>query len=170
MTKKIIGYWIAWILTIGWASVVITHDDVAQQYKTNTWKELVINENELSSFAEIAKETKESKDIMEETYKIIDCVNYEYNFSSSCEEVKSSIRNFINTVDWTIKCYDTLATKYNLERSDLFSCVSSEKATKDAVKQYYIKTEWICGTECQSSMDAFEYNIAVYQAYLNKLN
>ena len=171
MTKtieKIIGYWIAWILTIGWASVMITKDDIAQEYKTNTWKELIINESELSTFEEVARDSRESKEVFEELYRTIDCVNYEYDFPASCIEVKTTVKSFIEAANWSIACYDKLAANKNLEKFDLLNCISSERATRDAAKQFYIKIEWMCSTECQSVIDAFEYNIAVYQAYLNK--
>lgn len=171
MTKaieKIIGYWIAWILTIGWASVMITKDDIAQEYKANTWKELTINESELVTFEEVARDAREGKIIFEEVYNAIDCNNYEYNFHSSCTEVKTTLKSLIKATDWSIACYDKLAKDNNLEKVDLINCISSEKATRDAAKQFFIKTEWICNADCQSSLDLAEYNIAVFQAYLNK--
>ena len=167
---KIIGYWIAWILTIGWASVIITHDDIAQEYKANTWKELTIDESELSTFKEVARETRESKLADEEAYRTIDCVNYEYDFSSTCEEVKSAMKTYIDTVDWIITCYDKLAADDDLEKTDLLNCITTEKATRDAMKQFYIKVNWTCNEECQKSVDAFEYNIAEKKKKLKKLN
>ena len=105
MTKtieKIIGYWIAWILTIGWASVVITHDDVAQQYKANTWKELTIDESELVSFEESLKVEKEERNEMQALYDEIDCSEYEdYNW---CSSLKSNLEDIIASYDASIEC------------------------------------------------------------------
>jgi len=173
MTKaieKIIGYWIAWILTIGWASVMITKDDIAQEYKANTWKELTINESELLTYNEALNDAKETKALMQEYYQEIDCINYDYDFYASCDEVKVSLKSLINTFDWNISCYEKLVRDSDLEKADLINCVSSAKAMKDADKNFFVKTIWFCNEDCQSDIDALEYNIAVYQAYLNKVN
>ena len=66
--KKLIGYWIAWVLTIWWATVVITNDDVADQYKANTWRELNINENELVSFEESLEAEKNGRNQFQAMY------------------------------------------------------------------------------------------------------
>lgn len=167
---KLIGYWIAWILTIWWATVMITQDDIAKEYKANTWRELTIDKSELSTFQEIAKETKEAKVMFEEFYNWIDCVNYEYDFPSSCEEVKTSLKTFINAIDSAVVCYDKMAKDEDLEKSDLVDCISSERTAKDAAEQVFLKMEWSCNADCQSTLDASEYNIAVFQAYLNKVD
>lgn len=167
---KLIGYWIAWILTIWWATVMITRDDVAQQYKANTWKELTIDESELVSFGELRKEAREASATFKQYYQETDCNNYEYDFYDSCEATKQSFNNAANTLEKNATCYDNIENNDNLEKSDIEFCISSEKEARDALKDLYIKLEWSCGSECQSTVDAAEYNIAMFQAYLKKLD
>ena len=168
--KKVIGYWIAWVLTIGWATVYITHDDIAQQYKANTWKELTIDESELVGFGELAKDAREGSATFKQLYQETDCNNYEYDFYDSCETTKQSFNNVANKLEKNATCYDNIENNDNLEKSDIEFCISSEKEARDALKDIYIKIEWSCDNECQSAIDAAEYNIAMFQAYLKKLD
>lgn len=167
---KIIGYWIAWVLTIWWATVVITNDDVAKQYKENTWKELTIDESELFTFDELAQDTRENKAIFEKYYKTIDCAKYDYDFNASCEDTKTSFKAFIDTFDWEITCYEKLSEDKDLEKYDLINCVDAEKASRDTEETVYTNMYWFCDEDCQADIDAHEYNIALFQSYLNKIN
>ena len=166
--SKIFGYWIAWVLTIWWASVVITHDDVAEQYKTNTWKELTINENDLMSFEEALKTEKEERNEMQAMYDEIDCdKNQDYNL---CTSFKSSLKDVMTSYDAAIDCDTRIVSKDNLEKSDLNFCIDAQKQLRDSTKNFYIAIDWSCESECQEEVDIYEYNIAMFQAYLNKLD
>ena len=166
--KKLIGYWIAWALTIWWASVIITNDDVAEQYKANTWKELTINEDDFVSVEESLEAKKQAKELFQAMYNELDC-NKTDDYKR-CTSVKSSFKDLINWLDSAIDCDTRISTKNNLEKSDITFCLNSAKELRDAVKNFYIVSDWTCNSECEEDLEPYEYNIAMFQAYLNKLN
>lgn len=166
---KVIWYWIAWVLSICWVSVYVTNDDVAREYKKNTWKELQINEGDFSSFEEVANRDKETISTMLETYNSLDC-NYEYpSFHDTCPNIKESILNVISALYGEIECMKILTTKDDLERSDLLFCIEKEKEWKESWIDFNKKVLWYCWEKCQQSIDSIDYNIALFQAYLNKV-
>ena len=165
---KIIGYGIAWVLTIWWATVVITNDDIAQQYKNNTWKELSIDEMELVSFEEYLKAETEERNNMQSLYDEINCDEYEEY--DTCLALKDSLKEVIAWYDGSIECDTRIIEKQNLEKSDIAFCVNSETQLRDSVKNFYITIDWYCNEECEEELEAYEYNIAMFQSYQNKLN
>ena len=166
--EKIIGYGIAWVLTIWWASVVITHDDVAEQFKRNTWRELEIDKIETVSFEESLKIEKQERNEMQAMYNEINCNEYEdYNW---CSSLKKSLKKVIDWYDWSIDCDNRIVSKNDIEKSDISFCINAQKQLRDSVKDFYIVMDWICDQECQEEIDIYEYNIAMFQAYLNKVN
>lgn len=166
--KKLIGYWIAWVLTIWWASVVITNDDVAQQYKSNTWKELTINEDDFISIEESLKMKKDVKDQFQSMYNGMDC--NKTNDYKTCKNLKWSIKEIISWLESAIDCDTRITTKKDLEKSDISFCLDSSIELRDATKNFYINVYWTCNADCEESLNWYEYNIAVFQAYLKKLD
>lgn len=166
--KKLIGYWIAWALTIGWASVIITNDDVAEQYKANTWKELKINEDDFVSIEESLEAKKEIKNLFQAMNDKIDC-NQDDDYKS-CQSFKTNLKDIINWLDLAIDCDTRISTKDNLEKSDISFCLDSAIKLRDATKNFYISEYWTCDKECEEDLESYEYNVAMFQAYLKKLN
>lgn len=166
--KKLIGYWIAWVLTIWWASVVITNDDVADQYKANTWRELNIDESEFVSFEESLETEKNGRNQFQAMYDELNC--NKTNDYNKCLLFKTSIKKIIEWLDGAIECKTRIVWKDNLEKSDISFCIDAEKELRDATKDFYISIDWSCGAECQETLDAYEYNVAMFQAYLKKAN
>ncbi len=166
--KKLIGYWIAWALTIWWASVVITHDDVANQYKANTWRDLTIDESEFVSFEESLESEKAGKAQFQTMYNELDC--NKTNDYKKCLWFKTSIKGIIEWLDSAIECKTRLISKDDLEKSDISFCIDAEEQLKDATKNFYISIDWTCNSDCQKALEGNEYNIAMFQAYLKKAN
>lgn len=166
--KKLIGYGIAWVLTIWWASVIITNDDVAEQYKANTGKDLTINEDDFVSIEESLKAKKQVRELFQTTYDELDCnKSDDYKW---CTSSKSAFKDFISWLDSEIECETRIATKKNLEKSDISFCLKASTELRDAAKNFYIVWYWTCDSECEEDLKWYEYNIAMFQAYLKKLD
>lgn len=140
MKDKII-WGIVGILTIAWVTVSITQDDVAEQYKENTWKELTINEEDLVSFDEIIEANNQIKSDLQEFLNWIDCVNYEYDFPSSCSSVEISWQNQIKSIDNSNICFSKINNDINLEKSDLSYCIDAMKEEKITTLDFYQKVQ-----------------------------
>lgn len=166
--KKLIGYWIAWVLTIWWASVIITNDDVAEQYKANTGRELTINEDDFVSVEESLAAKKEMRNLFQRMNDEIDCNQADdYKW---CKSFKTNLKDIINWIDLSIECDTRISTKDNLEKSDISFCLDSAIKLRDATKNFYISEYWTCDSECEEDLKWYEYNIAMFQAYLKKLD
>ena len=168
MKDKII-WGIVGILTIAWVTVSITQEDIAEQYKENTWKELIVNEEDLVSFDEIIKQYNEMKLDMQNFLNWIDCTNYEYDFSDSCSSVVISLKNEIKALDSSIICFSTINSKNDQEKSDINYCIDAMKKEKITTLDFYQKVSWSCNNDCNIDIESIEYNLAMFQAYLNNI-
>lgn len=169
MNDKIIWWTVVWILSIAWVAVSVTEEDIAEQYKENTWKELSINQEELVSYDEIIAQYKEFKLNLQGFSDNIDCQNYAYEFSSSCESVDVLLVDYLKSTDKSISCFDRINNNTDLIKSDLDYCVDAMKEEKLMINSFYNKTEGSCNSDCNAELEAPDYNLAAFQAYLNNI-
>ena len=164
---KVIGMGAISILTIWGVRTVVTMSDVEQQYKQNTGKDLTIDKSELSSFSEAAQDWKELMQKLNK--KDLDCKHYQYGFYASCEDVKGILAMYKMNLSSSITCYSRLAAATDLQKSDLWQCLSSEKDLKSIERTLAEKTVGYCDADCKSAEDARDFNIAFFESHLKKL-
>lgn len=169
MNDKIIGWVVVWALSIAWVTISVTDEDIAEQYKENTWRELSVSQEDLVTYDEIILQYKEFKTDIQDFSNSIDCVNYDYEFSSSCESVEAVLWDYIVSVEKSLSCFNRINNNSDLQESDLNFCVDAMNEEKVITKDFYIKTEWFCNMDCNNELENSEYNLATFQAYLNNI-
>lgn len=165
---KIIGYGIAWIMTIWWLSLAVSYNDVAEQYEANTWKELTINENDLINIKESVETKKRVKEQFQTMNNELICNGSgdDYNL---CTSLKLSFNDLVNQLNVAIDCDSRIISKNDLKESDISFCLNASMWLRDIAKNIYIISDWTCNSECEESLEWYEYNIAMFQTYLNNI-
>jgi len=68
-------------------------------------------------------------------------MNYEYEFSDSCQSVDAVLKDYLKSTDKSISCFTRINTNLDLEESDLNYCVEAMNEEKLVIKDFYNKTE-----------------------------
>ena len=123
----------------------------------------------LLSYDEIILQYEDVKIQIQELSDSLDCMNYEYEFSDSCQSVDAVLKDYLKSTDKSISCLTRINTNLDLEESDLNYCVEAMNEEKLVIKDFYNKTEWYCNIDCNNELEAPEYNLATFQAYLNNI-
>lgn len=168
MRDKIIGWAIAGILTIAGITVTVTQEDVANQYKENTGKELSISNDELFSYREIIDSNNELIASFESDYDYYNCENYDFEIYGTCDEFRNSILDYINATKSSNICFENL-DRNNVEKDTLEDCIEDMERLIEAESNYSYLYGGICDEFCEENIDAYEYNKALFQSYIKNL-
>lgn len=168
MKDKIIGWVVVWVLTIAGVTVSITQEDVGQKYLENTGKELNISADDLVSYDDIIDWYKDEIHDMWDFYASMDCEEYDYDFYYECPEAKKLFSTYIDSLNQGLVCFETANTKYDLAVNDLNQCINAMNSMISSTYTIYDIFDWWCDENCEQDVEAYEYNKAMFEVYLEK--
>ena len=184
---KFLWYWIVWVLSIWWITYTVTQDDVRDQYRANTWKELVVDESDFVTPEEQIEDLNQILEYFKLDFDHEDCKEvgsdrdalYEKYFmwewgalftkKVTCDKLVDVFADGYSATKMALRCEETQLNNNDLEKSDIEYCVKAWQKVRDADTAFYTTLYAECSEACEKDITADEYNIAFYQSFLKQL-